>query len=134
MRLPKGPVDTPAPAGHAFNFFAWNATMNGGPLIPPCSDIEDIMKAILILSVIALSLGACANPRDNRLGEGAVIGGAGGAIVGGAVTNSPGGAIVGGVIGAAAGTLAADATRPHQHERVCHYDPDLDRRVCHYRD
>ena len=81
----------------------------------------------------ALTLGACANPRDQRMLDGALIGGAGGAIVGGVASGTAGGAVVGGVAGAAAGAVIADATRPRHHGKSCWWDATLDRRVCRYR-
>jgi Glycine zipper len=89
-------------------------------------------KSFVVLGLIALSLGACANPRDTRITEGAVIGGTAGAVIGGVATNSPGGAVVGSVIGATTGAVIADATRPHHSDRVCHYSETLGHRVCHY--
>ena len=82
---------------------------------------------------IALALGACSGPRDQRMVDGALIGGAGGAIVGGVATGTAGGAVVGGVAGAAAGAVIADATRPHHRGRTCWWDGTLERRVCRYR-
>ena len=82
---------------------------------------------------VALTLGACANPRDQRMLDGALIGGTGGAIVGGVATGTAGGAVVGGVAGAAAGAVIADATRPHHRGKTCWWDSTLDRRVCRYR-
>lgn len=72
------------------------------------------LRTTTVLCALVLTLSACAggNPRDNRMGEGALIGGAGGAIVGGVATGSPAGAVVGGVVGAVVGAAAADATRP----------------------
>ena len=90
-------------------------------------------KSLLLLGVVALALGACANPRDTRITEGAVIGGTTGAIIGGVATNSPGGVVVGSVIGATTGAIIADNTRPRHSDRVCHYSETLGRRVCHYR-
>lgn len=91
------------------------------------------MKKFILLSILALSLGACANARDTRMADGALIGGAGGAIIGGVASNSVGGAVVGGVAGAAVGAVVADATRPRHAARSCHYNEDLGRRVCRYR-
>jgi hypothetical protein len=91
------------------------------------------MKALIILSVVALALAGCANARDTRMAQGAGIGGVGGAIVGGAVSNNVGGALIGGVAGAAVGAVVADQTRPRHASRSCHYNAELDRRVCRYR-
>ena len=85
------------------------------------------------VAAVALTLGACSNPRDQRMVDGALIGGTGGAIVGGVTSGTAGGAVVGGVAGAAAGALVADATRPRHHRRACYWDEMLERRVCRYR-
>lgn len=90
------------------------------------------MKQFLIVTVLGLSLAACASARDERMGQGALIGGAGGALVGGVASGTPGGAIVGGVAGAAVGAVAADMTRPRRHNR-CYYSEYYQRRVCRSR-
>jgi hypothetical protein len=90
------------------------------------------MKNILIVVVLGISLGACANARDERMGQGALIGGAGGAIIGGVASGMPGGALVGGVAGAAVGALAADVTRPRRAHR-CYYSEYYQRRICRSR-
>ncbi len=80
------------------------------------------MKSILIVSLLALSLGACASARGERDLTGAGLGGAAGAIIGGVATGSGGGALAGGLIGAAGGAMIADATRPHhRYYRRCRY-------------
>jgi hypothetical protein len=91
------------------------------------------MKTLIILGVVALALGGCADARDTRMAEGAGIGGVGGAVIGGIASNSVGGAVVGGVAGAAVGAVVADATRPRHASRSCHYNADLGRRICRYR-
>ena len=88
------------------------------------------MKKVLIVSLLALSLGACASRREERILGGAAIGGAAGAIIGGVASGSTGGAVVGGVIGAAGGAVIADATRPHRRGGGCHYSPRRGRTVC----
>ena len=88
------------------------------------------MKKILIISILTLSLGACASRREERILGGAAIGGAAGALIGGAASGSAGGAIVGGVVGAAGGALIADATRRHRRGGRCHYSPRRGRTVC----
>ena len=93
-------------------------------------------KRLAVFSVVALSLslGACAETaRDQRMLDGALIGGAGGAIVGGVASGTAGGAVVGGVAGAAAGAVIADATRPRYHTRSCWWSESRQRRVCSYR-
>ena len=93
------------------------------------------MKTLSLLAIAAtgLTLAACANPRDQRMVDGALIGGTGGAIIGGVASGTAGGAVVGGVAGAAAGALIADATRPRYHHRSCYWSNSLNRRVCRYR-
>lgn len=92
-----------------------------------------MLKNIVIVFGIAILLASCASARDTRMTKGAVIGGAGGALIGGVATRSAGGAVVGGVIGAAAGALVADATRPRHRGSSCHYSSLLNKRVCSYR-
>jgi len=89
--------------------------------------------ALVSVLGVALTLGACANPRDQRMVDGALIGGTGGAIVGGVASGTAGGAVVGGVAGAAAGAVIADATRPRHHGKTCWWDDARERRVCRYR-
>jgi hypothetical protein len=91
------------------------------------------MRTFIAIVAVALTLGACANARDTRMAEGALIGGTGGAIIGGVAANNVGGALIGGVAGAAAGAVIADATRPRHRARSCYWDDTLDRRVCRYR-
>ena len=79
------------------------------------------MRSILIVTVMAMSLGACATQRQNRDLTGAAIGGTAGAVIGGVATHSVGGAVVGGVIGAAGGAIIADATRP-RYRHHCYYN------------
>ena len=91
------------------------------------------MKKLIVLAAVALALGGCARARDTRLVEGAVIGGAGGAIIGGVATGTAGGTVVGGVVGAAAGALVADVTRPRRGGSSCYFSNRLGHRVCRYR-
>lgn len=91
------------------------------------------MKHLIAIAAVALTLGACSNPRDQRMVDGALIGGTGGAIIGGVTSGTAGGAVVGGVAGAAAGAVVADATRPRHSGRNCRWDDDAQRRVCRYR-
>ena len=88
------------------------------------------MRSILVVSALALSLGACATPRENRVLTVAAIGGAAGAVVGGVATGTGGGAVVGGLIGAAGGAVIADATRPRYHRHHCYYSHRYGRTVC----
>jgi uncharacterized protein YcfJ len=91
------------------------------------------MSRIMMVSVLCLSLGACATARDERMAQGAVIGGTGGAIIGGVTSGSAGGAIVGGVAGAAIGAVGADLTRPRHGKKHCYYSDTQQREICSYR-
>ncbi len=91
------------------------------------------MKNMIILCALAVCLAGCANARNTRMSEGALIGGTGGALIGGVATHSAGGAVVGGAIGAAAGAVVADVTRPRHRGTTCHYSGLLGKRVCQYR-
>lgn len=71
-------------------------------------------KTILLLSVCALGLSACGDNPGDRAGTGAMIGGAGGAILGAAVAGDPwAGAAVGGALGAGAGAVIGHETTKH---------------------
>ncbi len=71
------------------------------------------MNKLLLVSIVALSVGGCA--MSQREANGALIGGATGAVVGGVATHSWGGAAVGGAVGGVVGVAIADATGPHRH-------------------
>jgi hypothetical protein len=87
------------------------------------------MNKLLLVSVLALSLGGCLTQRESN---GALIGGAGGAVIGGVASHSVGGAVVGGAIGAVAGAAIADLTRPHYAQRHCWWSRSAGRTVCRY--
>jgi len=70
------------------------------------------MRNILTVCLIALTLAACANSRQDRMLGGALIGGGSGALIGGLAGGTAGAAAAGGIIGAAAGAIIADVTRP----------------------
>jgi hypothetical protein len=89
------------------------------------------MKRLLVASVLALSVSGCAG-FDNREANGALLGGAGGAVVGGVASHSVGGVLIGGAIGAATGVLLADLTRPHYDHRHCYYSHAAGHVVCRY--
>ncbi len=75
------------------------------------------MKQFITIAALALTLGACANARDTRMAEGAVIGG-----------------VVAGIPGAVVGVVVADATRPsYRSGRYCFYSEVSGRRICRYR-
>jgi hypothetical protein len=86
------------------------------------------MNKLLLVSVVALSVGGCAN-MSQRETNGALIGGASGAVIGGVATHSWGGAAVGGAIGALAGATIANLTGPHRH---CWYSRQYGHWVCRY--
>ncbi len=88
------------------------------------------MNKLLLVSVVALSVGGCA--MSERETNGALIGGAGGAVIGGVASHSWGGAAVGGAIGAVAGVAIADLTRPHYAHRHCWYSRSAGHTVCRY--
>ncbi len=74
------------------------------------------MKRILSLSLVlalALPMAACNTPQGQNAAGGALVGGAGGALLGAAVSGGrPGGAVVGGVLGAATGAMVGSAMTP----------------------
>src|SRR5476649_206289 len=69
-----------------------------------------------ILTALLLSTGNFAQAQHKKIssqGQGAIIGGAGGAIVGGIVGHGVGGALVGGAIGAGGGYIIGNEHRKH---------------------
>ena len=70
------------------------------------------MNKMLLVGVVALSVAGCS--MSQRETNGALIGGATGAVVGGVASHSWGGAAVGGAIGALAGAVIANATGPQR--------------------
>jgi MFS family permease len=86
------------------------------------------MKKMLVAGLCGLSLMACTD-REQRVGGGALLGGAAGALIGGAATGRAGGALAGGIIGAASGAIIADATRPRYRYRCTVYDAYRNRYV-----
>jgi osmotically inducible lipoprotein OsmB len=76
-------------------------------------DGDSIMKrtvVAVVLTLSALSLGACGESPGDRALSGGAIGAASGAAIGAAFGNPIAGAVVGGVAGAATGVM----TRPDQ--------------------
>jgi Glycine zipper len=72
-----------------------------------------IMKRAAVLIVAGISLAGCsAYPTQDRVLNGALVGGTTGAIIGGVATGSLGGAAVGAGIGAMTGALIASTTTP----------------------
>jgi hypothetical protein len=74
------------------------------------------MRRIVALSLAlaaATSVSGCQTPQQTNALGGAVVGGAGGALVGSALSHgSAGGAIAGGAIGAATGAMLGSAATP----------------------
>jgi len=71
------------------------------------------MKPFLFAAALmsALPLAACNTPQE-RIGGGALLGGATGAVIGGVATGHAGGALAGAAIGAVAGGAIGAATGP----------------------
>jgi hypothetical protein len=88
------------------------------------------MNKLLLVSVVALSVGGCS--MSEREANGALLGGGAGAVVGGVASHSVGGALVGGAVGAVAGVAIADLTRPRYAHRHCYYSRYAGHTVCHY--
>jgi uncharacterized protein YcfJ len=66
-------------------------------------------------------------------GQGAIIGGAGGAVVGGLVSHSVGGALIGGAIGAGGGYIIGNEHRKHaEKQRAIAYRQAYYRKHHHY--
>jgi len=73
---------------------------------------EHIMKNIILISLLALSMTACATAQQERAATGgALIGAAAGAAIGANSGRALEGAVIGGVIGAAAGAALEDNRR-----------------------
>jgi hypothetical protein len=69
--------------------------------------------ALSVAAVAAAMVAGCETPQQTNTLGGAVLGGAGGALVGSAVTHgSAGGALAGGAIGAATGAVVGSAATP----------------------
>lgn len=88
------------------------------------------MNKLLVVSVVALSVGGCG--LSDRETNGALLGGGAGAVVGGIASHSVGGALVGGAVGAVAGVAIAGLTRPHYAHRHCWWSQSAGRTVCRY--
>ncbi len=88
------------------------------------------MKRFIAIGLIAATLGGCSAYGNNRVANGALIGGVGGALVGGAVTGRTSGAVVGGLVGATAGAVIADQTHPQYGTRNCRINR-YGERVCY---
>lgn len=76
------------------------------------------MKKLLIAAMIAVTLTGCAglSTREQRIGSGAIIGGAAGNLLGGGAFGTLGGAAIGGLIG---NEMDRNAQQPQHDNR--HY-------------
>jgi hypothetical protein len=96
-------------------------------------------KLIIYAGVIVafiVSTGNFAQAQHKKIssqGQGAIIGGAGGAVVGGLVSHSVGGAVIGGAIGAGGGYIIGNEHRRHaEKERRIAYRQAYYHRHHHY--
>lgn len=89
-----------------------------------------------ILTAFMLSTGNFADAQHKKIssqGQGAIIGGAGGAVVGGIVGHGVGGALIGGAIGAGGGYIIGNEHRKHaEKERAIAYRQAYYRKHHHY--
>src|ERR1700743_885185 len=89
-----------------------------------------------VLMALLLSTGNFAQAQHKKIssqGQGAIIGGAGGAVVGGIVGHGVGGALIGGAIGAGGGYIIGYEHRKHAaKERRIAYRREYYRRHHHY--
>ena len=78
------------------------------------------MKPFLFAAALmsALPLAACNTPQE-RIGGGALLGGATGAVIGGVATGHAGGALAGAAIGAATGPRCARVGYDYYGNQVC---------------
>ena len=99
------------------------------------------MKKLLlysgILTAFLLSTGNFAHAQEHKgisdQGKGAIIGGAGGAIVGGIIGHNVGGALIGGAVGAGGGYIIGNETRKHKEKkRLAAYREAYYQRHGHY--
>ena len=88
------------------------------------------MKKLIIFSGLLMALTTIVNVNAqaqekkglSKQGKGAIIGGAGGAVVGGLVGHNVGGALIGGAIGAGGGyVIGNEATRRDQKKKRAAY-------------
>jgi osmotically inducible lipoprotein OsmB len=77
------------------------------------------MKKLMAIAAVGLALGAC-TPHEERVGGGALVGAATGAVIGGLATGRAGGALAGAAIGGAGGAIIGSATSPYR--RGYYYD------------
>jgi MFS family permease len=71
------------------------------------------MKKLIAMAAVGLALGAC-TPHEERVGGGAVLGAATGAVIGGLATGRAGGALAGAAIGGVGGAIVGSATSPYR--------------------
>lgn len=79
------------------------------------------MKKLLIYGGLLLSLTTTANfsaqAQVSKQGKGAIIGGAGGAVVGGLIGKNVGGALIGGAVGAGGGYIIGNESRKAKEKK-----------------
>ncbi|QCK86204.1 hypothetical protein E8L99_10780 [Phreatobacter aquaticus] len=72
-----------------------------------------MLKKLILVSAVALTLGAC-TAREERAAGGAAIGAGAGALIGGLATGTGGGALAGAAIGGVAGAVIGAETTPRR--------------------
>lgn len=79
-------------------------------------------SAVILFMVGSANLAQAQHKKISSQGQGAIIGGAGGAVVGGIVGHGVGGALIGGAIGAGGGYIIGNEHRRHaEKERAIAY-------------
>ena len=73
-----------------------------------------LKKTLLMAGALAsaLAMAGCATPQGQNAANGAVLGGATGALIGGLASGRPGGALAGAAIGAGTGAIVGAAATP----------------------
>jgi uncharacterized protein YcfJ len=90
-----------------------------------------------MLTALLLSTGNFAKAQEHKglsqQGRGAIIGGAGGAVVGGLIGHNVGGALIGGAIGAGGGYVIGNESRKNKEKkRIAAYRESYYRKHGHY--
>lgn len=90
-----------------------------------------------IMTAVLLSTGNFAHAQEHKgisdQGKGAIIGGAGGAVVGGLIGHNVGGALIGGAVGAGGGYVIGNEHRKHvEKKRRAAYRAAYYRKHGHY--
>ncbi|MGZ3755262.1 MAG: hypothetical protein ACXVAY_13655 [Mucilaginibacter sp.] len=92
-----------------------------------------IYSSAVVMFMISSASIAHAQHKISSQGQGAIIGGAGGAVVGGIVGHGVGGALIGGAIGAGGGYIIGNEHRRHaEKERAIAYRREYYRKHHHY--